>query len=156
MKRHLLRIATVAALATGIALAQAPDAGGQAASARAPQGLRTAVHRRLLQALNLTDAQKAQAKSIFQQAWQTAQPLAQQAKQNREALAEAVKANDTAQIRQLATTQGNLQGQLLGVRSEAMAGFYNILTPEQRAKADQIRQKVKQRIQQRVSRRSNC
>ena len=99
----------------------------------------------MMQALNLTPDQKQQAKSIFQQNRQQMEPLLQQAKQNREALSAAIKANDTAQIQQLSTQQGNLQGQVVAMRSASMAKFYATLTPDQRAKADQIQQRVKAR-----------
>ena len=104
---------------------------------------------RLAQALNLSDAQKEQAKTIFQQAKQNAQPLAQQLKQNREALAAAVKANDAAQIHSLAAQQGNLRGQMVAIRSEAMAKVYSTLTPDQKVKADQMRQQMKSHMRQR-------
>jgi Spy/CpxP family protein refolding chaperone len=104
---------------------------------------------RMLRALNLTADQKTQAQAIFQQTRQSVQPIAQQAKQNRQALADAVKANDSARIQQFATQQGNLQGQLLTLRSESMAKFYGILTPDQRAKADQMHLKMQQLRQQR-------
>jgi Spy/CpxP family protein refolding chaperone len=107
------------------------------------------MRRRMLQALNLTADQKQQAKTLFQQTRQNVEPIAQQAKQNREALAAAVKANDTAQIQHLAAQQGNLQGQLLAIRSASMAKFYSTLTPDQRAKADQIQQRIRQVRQQR-------
>lgn len=151
MKTLLTRFATVAALAAGMAVAQtpAPAPATPPAPGKAAMRPRGAIRHRMLQALNLTDAQKQQAKAIFQQTKQNIQPIAQQAKQNREALAAAVKANDTAQIQQLSAQQGNLQGQLVAMRSESMAKFYATLTPEQRAKADQIQQRVRQRMQQR-------
>jgi Spy/CpxP family protein refolding chaperone len=111
------------------------------------------VRQRLMQALNLTDDQKAQAKAIFQQARQSSQSVRDQLKQNGEALAAAVKANDTAQIQTLSAQQGTLRGQLLAIQSEAMAKFYNTLTPDQKAKADQMRQRIRQRIQQRMQQR---
>ena len=150
MKTYLTRFATVAALAAGMAFAQAPSpATPQAAAGTTAKNPRGALRHRMLKALNLSAAQKQQAKAIFQQTKQNVQPIAQQAKQNREALAAAVKANDTAQIRQLATQQGNLQGQVLAMRSESMAKFYATLTPDQRAKAEQIQQRVRQLKQQR-------
>jgi len=84
------------------------------------------------------------------------QPLGQQSKQNRQALLAAIKAgNSDVEIHQLALTQGNLAGQLVAARTEALAKLYSMLTPEQRAKADlmrqQVRQMIKQRIQQRLS-----
>jgi Spy/CpxP family protein refolding chaperone len=151
MKRKLMKCAAIAAFAAGMALAQTADPAQPQPQAKAAVKPRAALRRRLLQALNLTDAQKQQAKTIFQQARQNAQPLRQELQQNRQSLAAAVKANDTIQIRQLATQQGNVMGQLAATRSEAMAKFYASLTPDQRAKAD----KVQQRIQQRLSQRKN-
>jgi protein CpxP len=111
------------------------------------------VRRQMMQGLNLTDAQKEQAKAIFQQSRQTAQPVAEQLRQNRQPLADAVKANNVGQIQALAAQQGTLHGQLLAIRSEAMAKFYSILTPEQRARADQRQQRVRERMKQRLEQR---
>jgi Spy/CpxP family protein refolding chaperone len=151
MKKNLFRFATVVALGAGMALAQttapAPDNGPAKTTTVRP---RARFHERMMQALNLTDAQKQQAKSIFQQARQNAQPVVQQMKQNREALAAAVKANDTAQMQSLSAQQGKLRGQLLAIRSQAMAKFYSTLTPDQRAKADQMHARIRQRMQQRA------
>ncbi len=102
-----------------------------------------------MQALDLTRAQKKQAKTIFQQARQSAQPIREQLKQNREAFAAAVQANDTAQIKAIASKQGTLLGQAAEIRGESMARLYSTLTPEQRTKADQIQQKMHERKQQR-------
>jgi Spy/CpxP family protein refolding chaperone len=77
----------------------------------------------------------------------------QQLKANRQALSAAVKANDVAQIHSLSAQQGHLQGQLLGIRTEAQAKVYALLTPEQKAKADQMREKVRERMQQRIEKR---
>jgi Spy/CpxP family protein refolding chaperone len=120
MKLTIARFAAVAALAAGMAFAQTPAA-------------------------PLTPAQKEQARAIRQQARQTAEPLEQQLKTKREALAAAVKANDVAQIHSLAAQCGQLQGQLLGIRSEARAKVYSTLTPEQKAKADRVRQRLEKR-----------
>jgi Spy/CpxP family protein refolding chaperone len=140
MKLHLTAIATVAALAVGIAFAQ---------TAAAPAGLklRAAVRQRILKKLNLTYAQKAQAKTINQQAKTAAEPLREQLQQNRQSLATAVKSNDAAQIQSLAAAQGALQGQILAIRATAQAKFYAILTPDQQATAAQMQQKVQQLLQ---------
>jgi Spy/CpxP family protein refolding chaperone len=82
----------------------------------------------------LTPAQQAREKSIFQEARQSAQPLRQQLRQTRQSLRAAVQANDTAQIQQLANTQGSELGQLMAIRSTAMAKVYQTLTPEQQQK----------------------
>jgi Spy/CpxP family protein refolding chaperone len=142
-------------MAAGMVFAQAPAAPAQPPPGKAWKARAGAGRHRMFQALNLTDAQKEQAKAIFQQARQTAKPLAQQLKNNREAMAAAVKANDAGQIQNLAAQQGNLRGQMIAIRSEAMAKFYTTLTPEQRAKADQMHERMQQRMQQRLQNRKN-
>ena len=154
MNRHLMKFSVVAALAAGFVFAQAPSTTTQPGSGRA------AVRRRIAQALNLPDAQKQQAQAIIQQTRQAVQPLRQQAKQNRQALMAAIQAGKgDVEIHQLALTQGNLAGQLVAARAEALAKFYGTLTPEQRAKAalmrQQVRQMMKQRIQQRLTQGGN-
>jgi Spy/CpxP family protein refolding chaperone len=138
MKRILIGIAAAGVLAAGFAIAQTtatPQAG--AAQGNSPRAL-------VLQALNLTDTQKQQAKTIFQSARQTAQPLAQQLKQDRAALTAAVEAGDSAKIQQLSTDMGSLRGNVLGVRSQALSKFYALLTPDQKTKAEEFRQKAQQ------------
>jgi Spy/CpxP family protein refolding chaperone len=140
--------------------AQVPSTTTQPAGGKTAVRPRAVVRQRIAQALNLTDAQKQQTQAIIQQTRQTVQPLKQQAKQNRQALMAAVKAGKgDVEIHQLALTQGNLAGQLVAARAEALAKFYSTLTPEQRAKADlmtqQLRQMIKQRIQQRLTQASN-
>lgn len=149
MKRNLIQLAAVAAFAAGMSFAQAPDAAPPQAAATSTPRPRAAVRRRIVQALNLTDVQKQQAKTIFQQARQNAQPLRQELQRNRQSLAAAVKANDAAQIQQISNQQGNVMGQLVANRTEAMAKFYATLTPDQRAKVDQVQQRIRQRVSQR-------
>jgi Spy/CpxP family protein refolding chaperone len=90
--------------------------------------------------LNLTPAQQAQQKSIFEGARQSAQPLRKQLQQTRQSLRAAVQANDTAQIQQLAQTEGSELGQLMAIRSTAMAKVHQILTPEQQQKLNELQQ----------------
>jgi len=99
--------------------------------------------------LNLTDAQKAQAKSIFQDARQSAQPIRQQLMQTRQALRDAIKTNNTAQIQQLSATQGSQMGQLTAIRSQAFAKVYQTLTPEQQQKAAELEKNFQARRQAR-------
>ena len=138
MKKTLTTLAA-AAMAAGLAFAQAPAAAPTPTAPAHKRPLRAMARHRAIQALNLTDAQKQQAKTIFQQSRATTQPIREQLKQNREALASAVKANDTNQIQQLAQAQGTLMGQVAAARARARAQFYQILTPDQRAKADESR-----------------
>jgi len=146
MKRNWIKFAAAGALAAGMIFAQTATPQPHRANGAAHVNRRAMAHQRMMKALNLTDAQKEQAKAIFQQARQSVQPIVQQLKQNREALAAAVKVNDTAKIQQLSAKQGQLRGQVMTVRAEAMANFYQNLTPEQRAKSDQMRQSAKARF----------
>ncbi|MGA2212257.1 MAG: Spy/CpxP family protein refolding chaperone [Bryobacteraceae bacterium] len=90
--------------------------------------------------LNLTPAQQAQEKSIFQAARESAHPLRQQLRQTRQSLQAAVQASDTAQIQQLANTEGSELGQLLAIRGTAMARVHQLLTPEQQQKLSELQQ----------------
>jgi len=148
MKKTVTILAATTALAAGMVFAQAP-----AATPTHPQAPRAAAMRqRVIQALNLSDAQKQQAKAIFQQTRQQTQSVRDQLKQNREAMSAAVKANDTAKIQQLSQAQGPLLAQMVAARAQARAQLYNLLTPDQRAKADRIAARVKARMQQRAAR----
>jgi Spy/CpxP family protein refolding chaperone len=156
MQRQFVKLATVAALATGLVFAQTPS---PSPSPNTQTGRHQLVQRhraRMAQALNLTDAQKAQAKTIFQQARQSSKPIREQLKQNRQALATAIKADKSdAELQQLANQQGQLRGQMLTIRSEAAAKFYATLTPDQKAKADQMQQQFHQRVERFHSQRKN-
>lgn len=142
MKRHLMKLIAIGAMAAGMALAQTTTP-APAAAGKAP-ALKVRVQRRLMKILNLTDAQKQQAKAIQQATKQQAQPLAQQLKQERQSLNGAIQAGDKAQIQQISAAMGQLQGQVLAVRSAGRAQFLALLTPDQKAKAAEFRQKVKQ------------
>ena len=150
MKSHLMKFAVTGALAAGMALAQtAPAPAPQPNQAQTKVRPHATFQQRMMQALNLTPEQREHAQTMFQQARQKAEPIRRELKQNREDLAAAVKADNTAQVRSLAAKQGKLEGELLGIRSETMAKFYTTLTPEQRAKADQLHQQMRQRFQER-------
>jgi Spy/CpxP family protein refolding chaperone len=154
MKQQLFEIAAAVALAAGVLFAlQTPATGTEPAPRQAPLEHPVFGHQQMMQALNLTTAQQQQAQTIFGDANQKAQPLQQEMRQNREALFAAVKANNTSQIERLSSQQGELQGKAMAIRSEAMAKFYAILTPEQRTKADQIHQQMRQRMQERMQER---
>jgi Spy/CpxP family protein refolding chaperone len=153
MKQHLFHFAALTALATGMVFAQAPAAGTQPAPGKGPLAQRRFDHERMAQTLNLTAAQKEQAKTIFSDAKAKAQPIRQQLRENREAIHAAVKANDTAKIEDLAAQHGSLNGKVVAIRAEAMAKFYSILTPQQRIKADQMHQQMQSRMRQRMQER---
>ena len=97
--------------------------------------------------LNMTDAQRVQAKTIFQGARQSAQPVRQQLMETRKSLRAAIKADDTAQIQQLSKVEGSEIGQLMAIRGTAFAKVYQTLTPDQKQKAEALEQARHQRHQ---------
>jgi Spy/CpxP family protein refolding chaperone len=155
MKPRLFQFAAVTALAAGMALAQAPATGTRPAPQRVPFAHPVFGHEQMMQALDLTTVQQQQANTIFGGARQKAEPIRQEMRQNREALHAAVKANNISQIERLSSHQGELQGKALAIRSEAMAKFYAILTPEQRTKADQMLSRMWRRMEERMRERES-
>lgn len=153
MRYSFTKYAATATFAAGIMFAQTPPSDPQPGAVNTHEwrlGSSMGSHfdlDRVAQALNLTDAQKKQAQTIFQQAQLSAQPLRQELKQNREKLSAAAKlTNSETEIQKLATEQGRLMGKLIAIRTEASAKFYQMLTPEQRVKDDQLPQQLRQKM----------
>jgi Spy/CpxP family protein refolding chaperone len=136
MKRAFLNVAGAAVLAAGMAFARnapaqnSPHAGRHGAQAGS-------MIDRLSARLNLTDAQKQQAQSIFADARKSAQPVRDQIRQDRQALAAAVKSGSQADIDRLSNNMGPLLAQASAIRAKAFAQFYATLTPDQKSKVDQ-------------------
>jgi len=152
MQYSFMKYAALIALTIGAVFAQGPADNLQPSAPNRQEGRRNfAGHlERMAQSLNLTDSQKEQARTIFQEARQSAQPIRQELRQNREKLTAAVKAGKgEAEIQKLAGEQGRLWGQLVAIQTESSAKFYQILTPEQRIKADQIDEQFKQKVRSR-------
>ena len=100
----------------------------------------------LAQVLDLTDSQKEQARIIFRNARESSQPIREELKRNRDRLTAAAKSASETDIQSLAIEQGRLLGQLTAIRTRASSKFYQILTPEQRVKYDQMRQQIRQKF----------
>lgn len=90
--------------------------------------------------LNLTPAQKAQQKSIFQAARQQTKPVRQELRQTRQSLRAAIQSNNAEQIQQLSKVEGNEVGQLAAIRGTAMAKAYQVLTPQQQQELAKLRE----------------
>jgi Spy/CpxP family protein refolding chaperone len=102
--------------------------------------------RHATKALNLTDAQKSQMKSIREQTRSTVKPIAAQLRQNRQALNAAIKTNDTPQIQALSKTQGELRGQMATIRSQSRAQIYAGLTDDQRKIVENRRRQRRRKV----------
>jgi len=108
--------------------------------------------------LNLTDAQKAQIKTIMQANHATMKTVMQQMEQNRAAMlaATANGAYDPAKIQSLATQQAQLQAAMIMNREAVHHQIYTqVLTSEQQAKAEQLRTQQINRINQHLQRMAN-
>src|SRR5271167_1056988 len=111
----------------------------------------------MFKALNLTDAQKEQVKSIMQANRTSTRPLMQQMAQNRVAMLTATSggAFDQAKVTALANQQAQLMAQMTVNRQSIRSQIYTqVLTPEQRATADQMHQKQITRINERLQKMS--
>jgi Spy/CpxP family protein refolding chaperone len=85
--------------------------------------------------LNLTDAQKQQALTLYTAADQNSRALEDKLSQARRALRDATRRNAPyTEIDQLATTVGVLFGQLEAIQAKADTAVYNMLSAEQRQK----------------------
>lgn len=105
----------------------------------------------LAKQLNLTDAQKQQIKTMAEAQRTTMRPLMQQIAQNRLAMlnATASGAFDQAKVQAIANQQAQLMSQLLVQKAQLHSQIYNqVLTADQKAKADQLRQNQIERINQ--------
>jgi Spy/CpxP family protein refolding chaperone len=149
MKHKLMKFATIGAMTAGMALAQKAPPSLQS-SAQTPMHRPFARERQnFLKALNLSDAQKQQAKAIFQETRERTKPVRAELRQNREALHAAIKADNRAEIQKLSKADGELMGRLMMARNEARAKFYSLLTPEQRATAEKLHAEFRHRMEQR-------
>lgn len=128
MKHSLVTLTVLGAMAASMAIAQtAPAAREHARHSR----------KEMMQTLDLTAAQRQQARTIFQNTRQQVQPLQTQLQQDRQSLRAAIRADDTGQIQQLSTAMGTLRGQVIGLRAAGRAQFVAMLTPDQKAKLPQ-------------------
>jgi Spy/CpxP family protein refolding chaperone len=93
---------------------------------------------RLSARLNLTADQQNQAWAIFKQARADARSFSPKLRQERVALRTAIKSDNEAQIDQILQQDSQLNAQARAIHAKAMAKFYQILTPEQKAKFDRM------------------
>ncbi len=89
--------------------------------------------------LSLTDAQKTQAKTIFDAAETASETARGTLTAARTALNTAVKANASdAELDRLSAAIGVIDGQLTAIQAKASAKFYALLTAEQKTKYDAL------------------
>ncbi len=144
MKNNLLRLAGLGALATGMIFAQTTTGTANGTAPQAAHNQRRArrarVQNRMADYLNLTPAQRVEAKQVMKEAHAQSASLRQQLKQDHAELATAVKSGNDAQIDRITKSEAPLLAQMAAIRAHAREKIYATLTPEQKAKADNMRQ----------------
>ncbi len=114
-------------------------------------------HAKMLRGLDLTDEQKTQVKSIMEKSRETVKPLREQMKANRQKLQE-LSTNDNfdqTQVQSIATQQGSLTAQMIVEKERFKSHIFKILTPEQKAKAAEMKAQRKQKMQEHMHKRMN-
>jgi len=98
---------------------------------------------RMFRNLDLTEQQRADIKKIMETERSIMQPVHQQLRENREALQAATKDGqfNEGEVTKLADKQGDLMAQMIVSRERVQAQIWQILTPEQREKLGQWREK---------------
>jgi Spy/CpxP family protein refolding chaperone len=140
LKKTIVSGVCAALLLAGAALAQMHDHHGHAGMAGAAGMDKMMEH--LATALNLTDAQKAQAKQIHEQVNTKMTPLLAQSRQQHqelEALLNGVNPDPT-EIGRKAIAAHATRAQIKAIHEDAMTRFSAILTPAQKTKLDQMHQ----------------
>ena len=138
MKQSLL-ITTLALLTTFSAAAQGPRHRNDGGGGTETSGDRTTRRLDYLTGyLSLTEAQRAQAQTIFTAADTASETARGQLTAARDALNTAIRANaPDAELDRLAAAVGTIEGQLTAIQAKASARFYALLTAEQRTRYDQ-------------------
>lgn len=103
---------------------------------------------RIADHLGLTDAQKTEIKSIISAERPTVEPLVRQLAATRKQLRNVSKDGkfDEAQVRGLASQQAQTITELIVAKERVKSKIYNVLTPEQRTKADKMRTRFESRV----------
>lgn len=99
--------------------------------------------------LELTDAQQAQVKQIFASEKPTMMPLVQQLHQTRQQLRQLEQSStfDEAKVRALASQQAQTMTELTVEKAKVANQIFNLLTPDQKAKAQKFMERREARFQ---------
>jgi Spy/CpxP family protein refolding chaperone len=152
MRKRILIIAGIAALAlTGTIYAAVRH------EANRPIVDRIVGH--LTRQLNLTDTQQTQVKSILESERPKVLPLLADAAKNRQQLHDLTAGGkfDEAQVRLVAAKQAQIMTDLIVEKERVKSKIYNdVLTEQQRAKADQLLQRIEAHFRDRFTERSEA
>ncbi len=103
----------------------------------------------LTRALDLSDAQQQQVKSLVEEQRPALKALMQQMVSERQQMLAATQNGqfDAAKVQAIANQQGQTMASLIVARQELQSKIYGLLTPEQRTKFDQMQQRRLEHMQ---------
>lgn len=150
--KSIVTAAIAAAGLVSIPMLQAdPPAGGFG------QCMREGFREHMAQELNLTDTQKSQIEAILKEQEPVVKPLIEQLVKERHALRDVISATpvDEAAIRAQSAKVAAVEANLAVARAQTKARIAPLLTPEQQAKAKELRAKHEERMQRFLNRGGN-
>lgn len=159
MKKLTAAILSIVLVAMGAMFVFAQDGAGQKDGKRG-FGKRGGHHRgghgMMFRGLDLTDEQKAQMKTIRQASKESTKSIREQMKANRQKLQTLSESGtfDEAQVKAIAAEQGNLSAQMIVEKEKVKTQMLAILTPEQKAKAAEMKAQFKQKREERKQKRA--
>jgi Spy/CpxP family protein refolding chaperone len=96
---------------------------------------------RLARRFNLTPDQQTKARQLFAKSREEMKALGPKLREERQAMRAAIKADNEQQIDQMTRQNAQLNAQARAIHAKTMAKFYQMLTPDQKAKFDQGRER---------------
>ncbi len=154
-KKIIIGISVLALLVTGTIFAVASQHpfgqhrfGGRGLAGNPDKLIEHALNRAAV-VLDLTEAQKTQIKAILEAEKPTVQPLVMQLTAQHKELRTVTDDGqfNEAQVQAIAARQGQTMTQLIVEKERVQSQIYTVLTPEQRAKAEKMRDQFMSRIQ---------
>jgi Spy/CpxP family protein refolding chaperone len=146
-KSKVLTVALALVLVTGVAVSWAAAGGARAQGGHG--GFEHHMLGMMTDYLDLTDAQQAQVKQIFAAEKAAVLPLVQQLHQTRRQLRQLAQSSsfDEGKVRAIAGQQAQTMTELTVEKSKVANQIFNLLTPDQKAKAQKFMERREARFQ---------
>ncbi|MGC2235084.1 MAG: Spy/CpxP family protein refolding chaperone [Pyrinomonadaceae bacterium] len=157
MKKIIFAILAISVLALGAVFVTAQKGETNKGKFKKDFGGRGGGFGRMAEKLNLSDEQKAQIKQITEAEKTKVEPIFAALKENHQKLEDltADGSFDEAKVQALATEQGTLSAQLIVEKERTKSQIFQILTPEQREQAKQLKENMKDKFKDGFKRRGD-
>jgi len=152
----IITIALALLLAAGVAVSQTVTKTAQHHGFGGGMGHEGHMMGMMTEHLGLTDAQQAQVKQIFASEKPTMKPLMQQLHQSELQMQQLISSGnfDEAKAREIASQEAQTRTELTVERAKVHAQIFNLLTPDQKAKAVDFMNRREQRMQKHMQEQS--